>query len=417
LSKISDNKLGPETTPAAAETPGQETQSPTNFATDGNTLARDTAASAPNLDWPQPSSPVDVSDLDWSYFDNAPIASNLLSRASQIGADFEKLLLLKAGPGLLFDAHRSDPQDRAIQVGKWEDEHPLWFIGDLHGDLLALEAALLLIRNHPTYGSAKPKIVFLGDLFDDGGYGLETLLKVFELANEAPDTVCIIAGNHDEALGHDGARFTSLVEPDDFSDLLNQRLAEEHIARLGKLAIKFFSSAPRALFLPDGLLVAHGGFPLADLHAHLWETGNWNDSRCLTDFVWTRAHPTARKKMPNRHSKGSQFGHEDFSTFCSLATSLGRTVTHMVRGHDHVESRFAVYPAYSSHPILTTNALSRRLAREFSGQFQREPTIALYKRHALPQVFRIQLPQGLFRSFYGHEVGQDAQPSDEGTPS
>ena len=72
------------------------------------------------------------------------------------------------------------------------------------------------------------------------------------------------------------------------------------------------SRAPRALFFPDGMLVAHGVFPLADLHPKLIENANWNDPACLSDFVWTRAHPTARKKFPNRFSRGSQFGYEDF---------------------------------------------------------------------------------------------------------
>jgi hypothetical protein len=36
----------------------------------------------------------------------------------------------------------------------------------------------------------------------------------------------------------------------------------------------------------------------------------------------------------------------------------------MARGHDHVEERWATYPAYRAHPILTTVALSRRLPRE-----------------------------------------------------
>ena len=77
------------------------------------------------------------------------------------------------------------------------------------------------------------------------------------------------------------------------------------------------------------------------------ETGDWNDPQCLTDFVWTRAHPRARKKLPNRTSRGSQFGYEDFAAFCALSATLGRPVTHMVRGHDHVEERYEIYPAYA----------------------------------------------------------------------
>ncbi len=49
---------------------------------------------------------------------------------------------------------------------------PLWFIGDLHGDLLTLEAALALIdRESDREGHGPARIVLLGDLFDDGGYG------------------------------------------------------------------------------------------------------------------------------------------------------------------------------------------------------------------------------------------------------
>ena len=169
---------------------------------------------------------------------------------------------------------------------------------------------------------------------------------MFELIVDAPERVCVIAGNHDEALSYDGVRFASSVAPSDFADFLNANLAHEWIERAGKLAVRLFAHAPRALFFPDGLLVAHGGFPLVDLHPRLAETGDWNDPACLADFVWTRAHPKARKKLPNRFSRGSQFGYEDFAAFCSLSAGLGRPVTHMVRGHDHVEERYAVYPAY-----------------------------------------------------------------------
>jgi hypothetical protein len=363
-------------------------------------LLRSKSVSAPNLKWPTTPPVIDVLDLDWEPLEQALDCSELLRRMPSIATDFQHLLELNGG--MLFDTHRSDSQDRAILVPSLKTEFALWFIGDLHGDLLALEAALNLIRRHPIHGSPEARIVFLGDLFDDQGYGLEVLLRVFELAAATPQLICIIAGNHDEALGNDGVKFTSIVEPSDFSSFLNDNLTNDAIVRVGKLAIRLFASAPRALFLPDGLLVAHGGFPLSDLHAALWETGNWNDPRCLADFVWTRAHPTARKKMPNRFSKGSQFGHEDFATFCSFASSLGRTVTHMVRGHDHVENRFATYPCYEPNPILTTNALSRRLPRENTGNFERFPTVALYKPNALPQVFRILIPPEIVRKFYSH---------------
>ncbi|MFC7738892.1 metallophosphoesterase [Roseomonas sp. GCM10028921] len=332
----------------------------------------------------------------------------------------EDLLDRAGGGGLLFDRDRADPGDRAIQVREVDAAVPLWIIGDLHGDLLALEAALAVIaRETPASGAERPRIVLLGDLFDDEGYGLEVLLRVFELILEAPERICVIAGNHDEALSYDGVHFASSVSPADFADFLNAHLSHEWIERAGKLAVRFFATVPRALFLPDGLLVAHAGFPLADLHERLAAGGDWNDPACLSDFTWTRAHPTARRKLPNRFSRGSQFGYQDFAAFCELSARLGRPITHLVRGHDHVEERFAIPPAYRAHPVLTTVALSRRLPREAFGPRERVPTLARFVEGSLPQVHRMHIPEALIDATYPEppEDGRTGeQPSPEGWP-
>ena len=342
---------------------------------------------------------VDVDWLDWTTIRAAVDPDGIRTRMRDIVERFESLLDRSGGPGLLFDDDRRDHDDRAINVSAVDETVPLWFIGDLHGDLLALESALALIRSAEG-GDGRPRIVFLGDFFDDGGYGLELLLRVYELILEAPEAVCVIAGNHDDAFGYNGARFTATVSPSDFSEFLNTRLAHEWIARAGKLAVRLFADAPRALFFPDGLLVAHGGFPLVDLHADLLASGDWNDPRCLVDFVWTRAHPKARRKMPNRASRGSQFGYEDFAAFCAVAAELGRPVTHMVRGHDHVDERWAVFPAYEAHPVLTTVALSRQLAREPFGPHERVPTVARWIPGSVPEVHRLHIPGGMIREIY-----------------
>jgi len=343
----------------------------------------------------------EIRELDWSAIRDAVSRSSSRARMRTTVEAFEALLDREEGPGLLFDGDRAHPADQAIQIGALDPAAPLWIIGDLHGDLLALEAALALIATDPDgAGAAPPNIVLLGDLFDDEGLGLELLLRVFELILASPGQICVIAGNHDVALSYDGNRFASSVSPGDFADFLNANLTHEWIERTGKLAVRFFEQAPHALFLPDGLLIAHAGFPLTDLHARLEESGEWNDPACLSDFTWTRAHPTARKKMPNRFTRGSQFGREDFADFCALATRMGRPVTHMVRGHDHVEERYIVYPAYKAHPILTTVALSRRLPRESFGPYERVPTAARYIPGSLPQVYRLHIPADLIDAVF-----------------
>ena len=355
---------------------------------------------------PGPSTPevlpvVEVRDLDWPAIRKEVDAQAIRARMRTVVERMEALLDTAGGPGLLFDADRATAGDRAIRVSAKSAAGPLWIIGDLHGDLLALEAALAHIRRFPVAGdNVKPRIIFLGDFVDDEGLGLEVLLRVFELIVEAPERVCVIAGNHDEALSYDGKRFASSVSPSDFSEFLNQNLAHEWMVRAGKIAVRLTAHAARALFFPDGLLISHGGFPLSDLHAALVEKGDWNDPKCLSDFVWARAHPKARKKMPNRFSRGSQFGYEDFADFCALSARLGRPVTHFVRGHDHVDERYAIYPAYRAHPVLTTVALSRRLPRERFGPYERAPTMAHVVPGALPQVHQLFPPADLIKEVF-----------------
>jgi len=360
---------------------------------------------APAVGAPPPIPPVvDVDDLDWDRIVAALSPDALRGRMRETVERLEARLDAEGRLRMLFDDRRANATDRALQLGPLSDE-PLWFIGDLHGDLLALESALALIaRETERAEAADARIVLLGDLFDDGGYGLETVLRVFELVLGRPGAICLLAGNHDEALGHDGARFTTTVSPSHFSEFLNAHLADEWIVRAGKLAIRIVADAPRALFFPDGLLAVHGGFPLSDLHARLAATQDWNDPQCLVDFVWSRAHPRARRKLPNRAARGSQFGYEDFAAFCALSATLGRPVTHMVRGHDHVDDRYEIYPAYAATPVLTTVALSRRLGRELFGPYGRVPTLARWVRGALPQVHRLHVPERLIRAWYPEDV-------------
>ncbi|HEY0249978.1 MAG TPA: metallophosphoesterase [Kofleriaceae bacterium] len=335
---------------------------------------------------------VDVRDLDWDAIRAAVDPSSIRAR---LRAAVERIeAVLDGSPVMMFDGDREAPTDRAIKILAHDAGTPLWIIGDLHGDLLALEASLSLIHREP-----EARIIFLGDFVDDEGFALEILVRVFELIAEAPQRICVIAGNHDEALAFDGTHFTSSVSPSDFSEFLNANLADEWIVRAGKAAIKLTARSPRALFFPDGLLVAHGGFPLVDLHPALETSRDWNDPACLADFVWARAHPKARRKLPNRFARGSQFGYEDFAGFCALSERLGRPVTHFVRGHDHVEARYAIYPAYREH-VLTTVALSRRLPRETIGPYERAPTLARFVAGALPQVYQLFPPAELVTQIY-----------------
>jgi len=280
----------------------------------------------------------------------------------------------------LFDEHRAG---KIIVVPQLPDDTELWFVGDIHGDLLALETALHHIGN-------TGKIIFLGDLFDDGIHGAEVVSRI---AGLPPERFTIIAGNHDEGLVSDG-KFSSLVQPAEFSEWLNKH---PEARKFGESIVEFFRQAPRAIFLPDGLLVTHGGFPLRDR----WETLDFNDPLSLQDFVWTRASETARTKIPNRATKGCQFGYDDFTGFCEVATRvLGQPVQRMIRGHDHVEERFLVYPKYQANPVLVMNTMCHRLHREVLGPYERAACVARWVPGQLPEVRRLVLPAEIIQLVY-----------------
>ncbi len=137
----------------------------------------------------------------------------------------------------------------------------------------------------------------------------------------------------------------------------------------------------------------------------------------LSDFVWTRAHPKARRKMPNRASRGSQFGREDFDDFCALAARLaGRSRTWsavMTISRSAGPSTRRTRHIRFSRP----NAMSRRLPREVFGPYVRVPTAARYVPGALPQLHRLHLPDDLVRAAFPPELDDPAASDASGDPA
>jgi hypothetical protein len=390
---------------AGAEVPEDEDRTDPSGWTGSSGAARPASpAAAPAA------SVLEVRELDWDAVRAAVAHPPSGERAERIIAEMEARLAAGGPLGLAFEEYAAGPADRAVQVGEDWPLGEVWFIGDLHGDLLALEAALQHIDR--SGGGPGARIVFLGDLFDDGRHAAQVVLRIFELVLDGPPRITIVAGNHDEALAYADGRFQSTVLPSDFTDWLNAHADDPLAARLGRIIIQFFDRAPRALFFPDGLLVAHGGIPHTDLHEALAESGNWNDPRVLQDFVWLRAHPRARKRIPNRTTRGSEFGRDDFTAFCEVATRLGRPVQRMLRGHDHVEARFEVYPAWVANPVLTMNTLSHRLPREVFGSYERVPVVGKWVRGELPEVRRLFVPPALIQEIYPEPGAQEPSPEE-----
>ncbi|NLX58547.1 MAG: hypothetical protein GXY74_05600 [Phycisphaerae bacterium] len=328
-------------------------------------------------------------------------------RAGEIVSGVERLLEGDPLPGLAFDDWRSGPANQAVVVDRLPSNADVWFIGDIHGDVLSLRVALDYLDTVSRRDLRQPYIVFLGDLFDRGHMGYQAVLCLFHELLVRGRQMCVLAGNHDEALGYREAddAFVATVSPFDLAAWLNDH-REDVPRRVGRAVVRLFSSAPRAVFFPDGLLAAHGGVPLRDLAETLTCRADLDRPECLQDFVWTRAHPRARFKHINRLSRTCEFGHEDFEYFCERAAlALDRPVERMIRGHDHVLHRFALYESYVRHPMLTINTLC--YSQGEYGPHERMPCVARYVPGGVPQVHQLRIPGEAVCRVYPPDAGDD----------
>ena len=287
------------------------------------------------------------------------------------------------------------------------DEVPksLWFVGDIHCDLLAMVNAWNYIQERSQAEGLKPHAVFLGDFVDRGPHGTETLWYLWRLLRDFPGQIGVIVGNHDEFTWDTQAlRFRVDVEPAETVEQLNQFLSSSDATQMeavemARRACAFFAQRPRAIFLPDGTLVAHGGFPHADLLNLLREQNDLNQGACLADFVWLRIANVARR-LPARFARGCDFGEENFGDFCRIAGErLGLTVRRMVRGHDHVPQRYEWFPEWKT-PVLTINGMCRNIG-EFGVDRFPLACVARYQPDDLPAVHQLPLDhEQITRAYY-----------------
>jgi hypothetical protein len=301
---------------------------------------------------------------------------------------------------LLFDNFRTDCPEVAIVPDPDAVPRSLWVVGDVHADVLALANLIEFARREGEKEGEPPAFVFLGDFVDRGRHDHETLLLVFDLVTRDPGRVCVVPGNHDVDLrwGEKSQKFGVTITPAEYCDHLNGLVgggaaADRERVELARLAIEFWRGRPRAVFLPDGTLLSHGGFPHTDTHDSLKTRADLGSRRCLDDFLWARLSESPRKR-PNRGNRGHEFGSNDFSQFCRVMTGqLGVPVRRFVRGHDHVLRRWQLPHEYLDHPVLTINAMGWRMDGEGepSDGPHPLPVVARHVPGELPRVVRVPL--------------------------
>lgn len=309
---------------------------------------------------------------------------------------------------LLFEEHRAEGERVCVVPAGAAVPESLWFVGDLHGDLLALANIGRYVERHAAAEGRAAHLVFLGDFIDRGAYGPQAMALFFRMLRDAPGRIGVVVGNHDEGAVCDpgSGLFRSTVQPSETVDQWNELAARcdaesRRWAQIGRLACRFFAGRSCAVFLPDGLLVAHGGFPHEDMLEGLRERADLSRRFCPQDFVWLR-NGEAEYKYVYRGSKGCEFGYENFTAFCRVAAErLGIPVDRLVRGHDHYPARYQ-FVLDGANPILTLNAMCRKLPDEAGSELYPNCCVARAVAGGLPEIHVIPLPAGeITQAYYG----------------
>ena len=195
-------------------------------------------------------------------------------------------------------------------------------VGDVHGDLPALAAAVDAVRAKAAESGREARVFVLGDAIDRGPDSAGCAAFLMRLARgedpARPGTrLVFIRGDHDLALAWNPATrtFSSMVDPGDWADALDG-LPEGHPDRaVARAWIDFVREAPAAVLLRgarEGVLLAHGAVPHADLLPGLQTLDDVGAPGCDRDFAWCRLS-AAPRKIPNRASLFCDVGLDDLA--------------------------------------------------------------------------------------------------------
>ena len=253
-------------------------------------------------------------------------------------------------------------------------------LGDVHGDLPALVAAVDFVRAEAARRGLAPWVALLGDLVDRGPDSAGCAAFAMRLARgEDParrgTRLLFVRGDHDEALSWNPATglFSTLVAPGDWAERLNSLPPDDPERGVARDYIGFVRESPAAILLRgarEGVLLAHGGVPHADLLPGLDSPEAVGAPRCDRDFAWCRV-AAARRKIPNRATLLCDVGLDDVADFLArLAEIVAPTpdadevgvrrpfsISHFIHGHEHTAPGFATQSLRDGATMWTVTTL------------------------------------------------------------
>lgn len=276
--------------------------------------------------------------------------------------------------------HDLDHLPRAIILDKQPDR-PVWFIGDVHGDLPAFIAGVRAIKNR----DPSALIVLLGDIVDDRILSMASVMWILSYATRHRGDVLWLAGNHDAGvrIGDRGDLETNASGSHmTFVDWMNRQRRTPSWSFFNDSVMSWFvdlfESLPHCMLLPNGLLAVHAGTPVMErqLDRGMPLMRGMEASAARAACFWNRMVDKPSAFQGRNHRSSRDVGHKQVEEFADwLQRQWGHELSCVVHGHDHVGfieapngNRFVRYRCQVGNrqiPIMTINHMSMTLDREY----------------------------------------------------
>jgi tetratricopeptide (TPR) repeat protein len=291
------------------------------------------------------------------------------------------------------------------------DDRPLWILGDLRGDALALAAALAFV-DEADGGEGLARVALLGDWCGGTSADAATAAMVLERFNAAPERTLLLRGDREWLLATEAEGTLP-----DAPHAGRMPVAEAHQALrrswLQALA-GLVPHLPVAALLGEGTLLAHGALPRASRLASLTDWTQLQSSEAaLRDFAFGRLHPRQDRVQAGEREGGVIAGAEDFrESLGHMARLADRPVHRLVRGQDAAPEGHRWFRAYGEGRVLTLTTLADRLPQG-SPRDRRCPCVARLKAGRL-RVVQLDVPEEvalLAEQLFPMAIGGPAAPA------
>ena len=265
-------------------------------------------------------------------------------------------------------------------------DRPLWILGDVRGDVLALATALAFIDEADGRGD-RAFVACLGDWTGGNAGDAACTAMLLERFNAAPERTLLLRGDREWDCRVAGVPSAAGLH----AMPVPEALTAEHatmVAQVRALA----DALPALALLPDGVALAHGTIPRETRLSGVTSLDALaRNEAALRDCVLGRVHPSEPRVAPGGREGGTLLGAEDFGPCAArLSAVCGRSVTRLVRGQDGVPEGFRWFSAYGEGAVLTLSTMADAIERA-GAQTRRRPCVGRLKGGVI-RVVRMEIP-------------------------